>query len=728
MQIGETIVLAAVAMPDGRDAAGRRRGGGHRDAVPAATAGRSGGGNRGRDGARRRGRGAGEAAEDAGSRGRLRRGVAAPATPVRRRRWRAGRLVDRRTGQPRARARRHAPQRGFHGRRGARPSAGSLGRAKERFRGRIAEGRVPAAVAGAPARAQRPRVAVLCPQTYMNDAGRSVGPGARGVQAAARARAGRARRDRPSLRRGAYAARAAAWPGHNGLKSLKRELGGADFMRVRVGVGRPDSTDPEIVSAYVLGALRRGSRAGRASWSSGRRSRRASCSRRPPSSDEALRRVALALAAGADRGGRARPGGWRARAATRSSRGLLRPYMIAALAELDEPARARPTLVVVGDDRAARDLAGDLRAWLAPRRVRYYPSRGVAYESHLAPPPHLVGLRVAALDALLCGQGRRRGTRAAEQPVVVVSAVALSEKVPDPELRPHSFTLRVGELLDLDECAAELVEAGYERVDQVEERGQFAMRGGLLDVFPATEERAVRVDMFDVEIESLRWFSTFTQRSLGDVRRSRSHRPPSSRPSTASWRRSPPPRDPSGPATARMLRRGRTSRSSCRSSASERCWIWSGEETRADGGGRGGARAGAGGPLEGRVRGVRRRGRPPPVREPAEHPRRARRADADLAVGALRATRRSSCARSRLIRRRARSAEAEPELEKLVRSGYRTVVAFPRRGEGERAAYNLGRLKATWLGEDAGRRAGRCWNPRCASPPRRCARASSRRS
>src|SRR5581483_11635447 len=50
-----------------------------------------------------------------------------------------------------------------------------------------------------------------------------------------------------------------------------------------------------------------------------------------------------------------------------------------------------------------------------------------------------------------------------------------------------------------------------------EERGQFAMRGGLLDVFPATEDRAVRVDMFDVEIESLRWFSTFTQRSLGEA-------------------------------------------------------------------------------------------------------------------------------------------------------------------------------------------------------------------
>src|SRR6202789_3751830 len=190
----------------------------------------------------------------------------------------------------------------------------------------------------------------------------------------------------------------------------------------------------------------------------------------------------------------------------------LRPYAIAALADSGPAERARPTLVVVGDDRAARDMAADLRAWLAPRRVRYYPSRGVAYESHLAPPPHLVGLRVAALDALLAAKDTEL-----EPPVVVVSAVALSEKVPDPALRPHSFTLRTGELLDLDECAVELVAAGYERVEQVEERGQFALRGGLLDVFPATEERAVRVDMFDVEIESLRWFSTFTQRSLGDA-------------------------------------------------------------------------------------------------------------------------------------------------------------------------------------------------------------------
>src|SRR2546430_16800433 len=108
----------------------------------------------------------------------------------------------------------------------------------------------------------------------------------------------------------------------------------------------------------------------------------------------------------------------------------LRPYLIAALADLDEPARAQAHLIVVGDDRAARDLAADLRAWLAPRLVRYYPSRGVTYESHLRPPPHLVGLRMAALDALLSADGER-DARAEGAPGVVVSAGALSEKVPD---------------------------------------------------------------------------------------------------------------------------------------------------------------------------------------------------------------------------------------------------------------------------------------------------------
>src|SRR3954464_8523925 len=195
--------------------------------------------------------------------------------------------------------------------------------------------------------------------------------------------------------------------------------------------------------------------------------------------------------------------------------GSYRAYVTAALLDgLDGPMAGRPALVVAADDRQARDLAADLRQWLPPPPVRFYPSRGVAYESHLAPPPHLVGLRVAALDALLADGTASETT---EPPVVVVSAVALSEKVPDPSLRPKSFWLRVGDLLDLDEVSGDLVAAGYERVDQVNDRGQFAIRGGLLDVFPATSDHAVRVDLFDIEIESLREFSTFTQRSLAEL-------------------------------------------------------------------------------------------------------------------------------------------------------------------------------------------------------------------
>jgi PTH1 family peptidyl-tRNA hydrolase len=100
-----------------------------------------------------------------------------------------------------------------------------------------------------------PRVALLLPQTYMNDAGRSVGP-ARGSM-----KIGLDRlvvvHDEIDLPFGEVRTRTGGGlAGHNGLKSLKRELGSGEFVRVRAGVGRPDSTDPEIVSAWVLGRFR----------------------------------------------------------------------------------------------------------------------------------------------------------------------------------------------------------------------------------------------------------------------------------------------------------------------------------------------------------------------------------------------------------------------------------------------------------------------------------------
>ncbi len=121
-----------------------------------------------------------------------------------------------------------------------------LPRAKGKFAGELSEGRTGPG---------GPRVAVLLPQTYMNEAGRSAGP-ARGAYKLALERV-LVLHDEIDLPFGDVRTRlGGGLAGHNGLKSLKRELGAADFHRVRVGVGRPESTDPDVVAGYVLGRWR----------------------------------------------------------------------------------------------------------------------------------------------------------------------------------------------------------------------------------------------------------------------------------------------------------------------------------------------------------------------------------------------------------------------------------------------------------------------------------------
>jgi PTH1 family peptidyl-tRNA hydrolase len=121
-----------------------------------------------------------------------------------------------------------------------------LPRAKKKYAGLYTDGRTGPG---------GPRAGVLLPQTYMNEAGRSVGP-ARGMLHLDLDRI-LVIHDEIDLAFGRVETRlGGGLAGHNGLKSLKRELGSADFQRVRVGVGRPDSTDPEIVAGYVLGRFR----------------------------------------------------------------------------------------------------------------------------------------------------------------------------------------------------------------------------------------------------------------------------------------------------------------------------------------------------------------------------------------------------------------------------------------------------------------------------------------
>jgi PTH1 family peptidyl-tRNA hydrolase len=125
-----------------------------------------------------------------------------------------------------------------------------LPRAKKKFAGELAEGRTRVGGNGI-----APRVALLKPLTFMNEAGRSAGP-ARGSFKLELDQV-LVLHDEIDLPFGEIRTRlGGGLAGHNGLKSLKREMGSPDFHRVRIGVGRPDSSDPEIVAAYVLGKWR----------------------------------------------------------------------------------------------------------------------------------------------------------------------------------------------------------------------------------------------------------------------------------------------------------------------------------------------------------------------------------------------------------------------------------------------------------------------------------------
>jgi len=121
-----------------------------------------------------------------------------------------------------------------------------LPKPKRKFAGQVTDGRTGPG---------GPRVAIVWPETFMNEAGRSIGP-ARGAYKVDLDHV-LAIHDELDLKFGDIRTRiGGGMAGHNGLKSLKAGLGTADFARVRIGVGRPDSTDPEIVSAFVLGAWR----------------------------------------------------------------------------------------------------------------------------------------------------------------------------------------------------------------------------------------------------------------------------------------------------------------------------------------------------------------------------------------------------------------------------------------------------------------------------------------
>jgi transcription-repair coupling factor (superfamily II helicase) len=177
------------------------------------------------------------------------------------------------------------------------------------------------------------------------------------------------------------------------------------------------------------------------------------------------------------------------------------PLLLASLHEMLE----RGLVCALPEDADARDAAEGAAWFLGEERVALLPSRGVHWASGLEPPPHLVGERARALDVLARGG------------LVCASAAALAEGMPPPSERPGPIEVVQGQEPGIELLAESFALAGYERVERVEERGQFAVRGGLVDVFPTTGREPLRIELFGDEIESIRAFSPFTQRALHPV-------------------------------------------------------------------------------------------------------------------------------------------------------------------------------------------------------------------
>ena len=192
----------------------------------------------------------------------------------------------------------------------------------------------------------------------------------------------------------------------------------------------------------------------------------------------------------------------------------LRPFVVSALAT--DPSRGgagRPVLAVTATGRDAEDLVDALRCVLPADEVVGYPSWETLPHERLSPRADTVGRRLAVLRRL----AHPSADDAATGPVRVVVAsirAVLQPQVPGlGELEP--VAAKVGDVLDLEDLVERLVAVGYARVELVEKRGEFAVRGGILDVFPPTEEHPVRVEFWGDDVEEVRYFTVADQRSLG---------------------------------------------------------------------------------------------------------------------------------------------------------------------------------------------------------------------
>ena len=182
------------------------------------------------------------------------------------------------------------------------------------------------------------------------------------------------------------------------------------------------------------------------------------------------------------------------------------PLLTAAIAEES----GQTVLLVTSTYREAEQLTGELSGLLGEGAVAYYPAWETLPHERLSPRADTVGRRLAVLRRLagLSDEGVPQVVVAPVRSVLQPQVKGLAEMAP--------VRIAVGEEYPLEELLRDLSGAAYNRVDLVERRGEFAVRGGIVDIFPPTAEHPVRIDFFGDDVEEIRHFTVADQRSTGE--------------------------------------------------------------------------------------------------------------------------------------------------------------------------------------------------------------------
>ena len=165
---------------------------------------------------------------------------------------------------------------------------------------------------------------------------------------------------------------------------------------------------------------------------------------------------------------------------------------------------AGATALIIGHDEAdAKSIYNDILS--LNEKASYFPAKDVIFYSADVHSSDITRQRFKTIDELLSG----------ETDFVCTTAEALFERLmPKKEMNEYIFELREGDIIPLDELVQRLITMGYERSDSVEGVGQFALRGGILDIFSPVHDTAVRIEFWDDEVDSVRTFDVISQRSL----------------------------------------------------------------------------------------------------------------------------------------------------------------------------------------------------------------------